>query len=110
MEDSGRAYALASWARFDGEVTGELLRAVCSAFALVSAADGDVSKSEINRFVGVLRESESSLPPLDITALERVFRELGEAMLTDPTAGKQRAATDRGSRACAPASWNDAAR
>jgi tellurite resistance protein len=87
--DDGRAYALASWARFEEEVPDDLLRAVCAAFALVAAADGSVSEQEIDRFVEVLRKSSDEFPKLDIAKLEGAFRQLGQALLSDPEEGRQ---------------------
>jgi tellurite resistance protein len=87
--DDGRAYALATWARFDDEVHDDLLRAVCGAFALVAAADGSVSHEEIDRFVGVLQDSSSSFPKLDIAKVESAFRQLCQALLSDPEEGRR---------------------
>ncbi len=84
-------YALASWGRFDEAVSDELLRAVTSAFALVAVADGDLAKSEIDRFVLLLRERSNALQPLDIERVEGQFRDVCSALLTDPSTGRQRA-------------------
>jgi tellurite resistance protein TerB len=86
----GMAYAQATWARFDEEIGDELLRAVCGAFALVSAADGSVSSSEIDRFAGVLEESAERFPNLDLAKIDGLFRQLGQAILSDPEDGRQR--------------------
>lgn len=88
--DDGSAYAAASWARFDDEVGDDLLRAVCGAFALVSAADGSVSAPEIERFAGVLAESSERFPQLDVSKVDGVFRQLGQALLSDPEEGRRR--------------------
>ncbi len=85
------AYALASWGRFDAAVSDELLRAVTSAFALVAVADGDLAKSEIDRFVGLLKERSDVLDPLDIDQVERRFRDICGALLTNPPVGRRRA-------------------
>ena len=85
------AYALASWGRFDAAVSDELLRAVTSAFALVAVADGDLAKSEIDRFVGLLKERSDVLEPLDIDQVERRFRDICGALLTNPPVGRRRA-------------------
>jgi tellurite resistance protein len=85
------AYALATWARFDEAVTDELLRAVCGAFVLVATADGAVSESELTRFLDVIRDRADALPHLDLEAVERQFRDLSMAVLTDPEGGRQRA-------------------
>ena len=87
--DDGRAYALASWARFEEEVPDDLLRAVCAAFALVAAADGSVSQQEIDRFVEVLRKSSDEFPKLDIAKVEGAFRQLCQALLSDPEEGRR---------------------
>lgn len=98
MGDASRdeltAYALASFARFDAEVSDELLRAVAGAFALVAAADGDVDAREIERFVALVRERREAFGSLDVARLERGFRDLGEAFLTDATDGRRRALED----------------
>ena len=39
------AYALASWRRFDANITDQLARAITRAFALVAVADGDLAQS-----------------------------------------------------------------
>lgn len=87
--DDGSAYAAASWARFNGEVSDDLLRAVCAAFALVSAADGSVSASEIDRFANVLAESARAFPKLDLDKVDGPFRQLCQALLSDPEPGRR---------------------
>ena len=86
----GIAFAQASWARFDEEISDELLRAVCGAFALVSAADGNVSKLEIERFAQVLADSSGLFPQVDPSKMDGVFRQLGQALLSDPEDGRKR--------------------
>jgi tellurite resistance protein len=83
------AYAIATWARFDDSVSGELLRALCSAFALVAAADGELSRAEVDRFVGVLRSKADLFCAVDFDELETAFRDLAEAMISDPEDGKR---------------------
>ena len=90
----GMAFAAATWARFDEEVPDDLLRAVSAAFALVSAADGSVSQSEIERFAGVLASASDRFPTLDIAKLEGLFRQLGQALLSDPADGRKRLLTE----------------
>jgi tellurite resistance protein len=85
------AYALATWARFDEAVTDELLRAVCGAFVLVATADGGVSDIELTRFLDVIRGRADAFPHLDLEAVERQFRDLSMAVLTDPEGGRQQA-------------------
>jgi tellurite resistance protein len=85
------AYALAAWARFEEAVPQELLRAVCGAFVMVAAADGGVSEIELTRFLEVMRGQAHAFPRLDLEAVERQFRDLSMAMLTDPEGGRQRA-------------------
>jgi tellurite resistance protein len=85
------AYALAAWARFDEAVTDELLRAVCGAFVLVATADGGVSEIELTRFLEVMRGRAEVFPHLDLEAVERQFRDLSMAVLTDPEGGRQHA-------------------
>ena len=85
----GMAFANATWARFDAEVPDDLLRAVCSAFALISAADGNVSRAEIDRFSTVLADSADRFPGLDLAKLDGMFRQLGQALLSDPEEGRK---------------------
>ena len=85
------AYALMSWKRFDDEVTSELLRAVTSAFALIAVADGDLAKTEDDQFMSMLRDKADLFGPLDIDAVDRQFRSVCGAMLSDPVAGRRRA-------------------
>ena len=84
-------YALASWKRFDAEVSDQLLRAVTAAFALVAVADGDLATSEVDRFVPLLKERSSELQPLKLERVEGLFRDVCAALLTDPSTGRQRA-------------------
>ena len=85
------AYALASWGRFDASITDELVLAITSAFVLVAVADGDLARSEIDRFSALLIEHVDVLAPLNIDRISRLFRDLGGALLSDPKAGRQRA-------------------
>ena len=55
----------------------------------MAAADGNVSEQEIDRFVEVLRKSSDEFPKLDIAKLEGAFRQLGQALLSDPEEGRQ---------------------
>ncbi|MGE0821276.1 MAG: TerB family tellurite resistance protein [Candidatus Binatia bacterium] len=87
--DEATAYALVTWARFDEAVTDDLLRAVCGAFAIVAAADGDVAETEISGFLDVIREKSDAFPQLDMVAVEQLFRDLSMAVLTDPEGGRQ---------------------
>ena len=86
----GIAYAQATWARFDQEIPDDLSRAVCGAFALVSAADGSVAESEIERFALVLVDSADRFPKLDPQKIDGLFRQLGQALLSDPEDGRRR--------------------
>ena len=90
LEES-MAYALATWARFDEAVTDDLLRAVCAAFVIVATADGIVSDSEITHFLDVIRDRADAFPHLDLEAVERQFRDLSMAVLTDPEGGRRHA-------------------
>ncbi len=85
------AYALATWARFDDDVSDALLRAVCGAFAVVATSDGDVADVEIERFLQVVRARADVFPALDLERLEDSFRDLAQALLTDPEDGRRRA-------------------
>ena len=85
------AYALASWGRFDTSITDELVLAITSAFVLVAVADGDLARSEIDRFTGLLSEHANVLAPLDIDRVDQLFRDLAGALLSDPSVGRQRA-------------------
>lgn len=89
IPDETVAYALAAWKRFDEEVTDELLRAVAGAFVLVATSDGELSRSEANRFIETLGSKADALSPLDFGALARTFRDLSDGMLTNPEEGKR---------------------
>jgi tellurite resistance protein len=88
------AYAQASWARLEGEVHDDLLRAVCAAFAFIATADGAVSREELQRFLDVVRESAELFPNLDLPRLEQLFRDLTQALLTDPEGGRRHALSE----------------
>lgn len=83
------AYALAAWSRFDKSVTDRLLRAVSGAFVLVAAADGELSRSEAERFLDVVRGKSEVFSRLDFGALEKTFGDLADAMFADPQDGKR---------------------
>lgn len=83
------AYALAAWSRFDKSVTDHLLRAVSGAFVLVAAADGELSRSEAERFLDVVRGKSEVFSRLDFGALEKTFGDLADAMFADPQDGKR---------------------
>ena len=78
------AYAQASWSRFEQEVSDDLLRALCAAFAVVATADGHLDERESRRFLGVLRSNLGKLPKLDLPRLEQLFVDLSEALRSDP--------------------------
>ena len=83
------AYALAAWNRFDESVSDGLLRAMSGAFVLVAAADGELSRSEADRFLEVLRSKSEVFSALDFGALENTFGDLMDAMFGDPEDGKR---------------------
>jgi tellurite resistance protein len=85
------AYAVAAWSRFEDRVPDELLRAVSGAFLLVAASDGELSRSEADRFLDVLRSKTDVFSALDFPELEKMFRDLSEALFADPSDGKRRA-------------------
>lgn len=85
------SYALASWQRFDSEVTDELARAITSAFVLVAVADGDLAQSEIDRFNLLIKERASLLDPDNIDRFDQLFRDIGGAIMSDPVAGRRHA-------------------
>lgn len=83
------AYAIATWARFNDSVSDELLRALAGAFVLVAAADGELARPEVDRFLEILRSKADVFSAIDFTALETTFRDLCEAMFADPEDGKR---------------------
>lgn len=85
------AYAIVSWQRFNSAITDDVARAITSAFVLVAVADGDLSKSEIERFISLLRDWEDTLAPLDLDRIDSLFRDIGAAIMSDPIAGRRRA-------------------
>ena len=84
------AYALASWRRFDANITDRLARAITSAFALVAVADGDLAQAEIDRFILLIREQANVLAPLGVDRVDLLFRDIASAILSDPVAGRSR--------------------
>ncbi len=92
--DEAMAYALASWNRFEEELPDDFLKALCGAFAVVAVADGRLDPRESERFLQMLREHLDILPRLDLDHVERRFRELTDALLTDPVGGRQHALED----------------
>ena len=87
IPDESVAYALAAWKPFDDSVSDGLLRAVAGAFVLVAAADGELSRSEADRFFDAVRSKRDVLAPIDFTALSKTFHDLCAAMFTDPEDG-----------------------
>ena len=85
------AYALASWQRFDAEITDELARAITSAFALVAVADGDLARSEVERFSALIKEQAALLDPEQIDRFDPMFNEIAGAMMSDPESGRSHA-------------------
>lgn len=83
------AYAQAAWARLEGEVSDDLLRAVCEAFAIVVTADGAVKASELSRFLDVVRSNAELFPGLDLARLQQLFRDLTQALVSDPEGGRR---------------------
>jgi len=89
--DETVAYAIATWVRFNEDVTDVLLRALSGAFALVAASDGELSRSEADGFVELLRGKTDVFTGLDFEALESTFRDLADALIANPEDGRQRA-------------------
>lgn len=85
------AYAIASWQRFDSQVTEDLARAVISAFILVAVADGDLAESEIDRFMQMLETQEELVTSIGLDRAQLLFRDIGSAIMSDPTAGREHA-------------------
>jgi tellurite resistance protein TerB len=88
--DEAQAQAIATWSRFDAEVTDELLRAVAGAFAAIACADGELAESEVERFVETVISSDL-LPKVDAKRLEASFRDLCQAIFSDVDEGRRRA-------------------
>jgi tellurite resistance protein len=91
IPDETVAYAIATWVRFNEDVTDVLLRALSGAFALVAASDGELARSEVDGFVEMLRGKTDVFSGLDFEALESTFRELTDALIANPEDGRQRA-------------------
>ncbi len=91
IPDENVAYAIAAWSRFDSEVSDDVQRALAGAFALVAAADGQLSAAEVDRFAGVLQTQKDVFSAIEIDALEDSFRELADAIISDPVGGRGRA-------------------
>jgi len=88
FRDESMAYAIATWARFDATISGDLLRALSGAFALVAAADGELARSEVAAFVELLRGKADVFSGIDFNALETAFRDLTESLIADPEGGR----------------------
>jgi len=71
-----------------GEVTDDLLRAVCGAYALITCSDGDVADSEVERFLALVK-ADARFPFINPKRLEAVFRDLTKALLDDPVRGRK---------------------
>lgn len=91
VPDESMAYAVATWARFDADVSDDLLGALSAAFALVAASDGELAKSEVEEFIGLLRSKADVFSVIDFNALEVSFRDLAESLIADPEQGRLRA-------------------
>ncbi len=91
IPDETVAYAIATWVRFNEDVTDVLLSALSGAFALVAASDGELSRSEVDGFVGMIRGKADVFPGLDFEALESSFRDLGDSLIANPDDGRRRA-------------------
>ncbi len=85
------AYAIASWRRFDTQVTDDLARAVISAFILVAVADGDLAQAEIDRFMLLIESQEDLVASIGLDRCRLLFRDIGTAILSDPVAGREHA-------------------
>ncbi|HSN84896.1 MAG TPA: TerB family tellurite resistance protein [Polyangiales bacterium] len=83
------AYALAAWNRFDETISDGLLRAVSGAFVLVAAADGELSRTEAERFFEVLQSESEVFSAIDFRQLRKTFGDLADAMFADPEDGKR---------------------
>ncbi|MGB5812753.1 MAG: hypothetical protein WBG86_19620, partial [Polyangiales bacterium] len=68
VPDESVAYAIAAWARFNADVTDDLLRALSGAFALVAAADGELATKEVEGFLSLLRDKQSVFAAIDFDA------------------------------------------
>lgn len=88
IPDESVAYATATWTRFNEAVSDELLRALCGAFAIIATADGEVAPSEVDAFIKVLRRKQEIFSTVDFAELERAFRDLSDAILSDPREGR----------------------
>ncbi len=91
IPDESVAYAIATWGRFHDNVSGDLLRALSGAFALVAAADGELSRSEVAAFVDLLQSKADVFSGVDFTALEVAFRDVAESLIADPEGGRLQA-------------------
>ncbi len=91
VPDESVAYAIATWARFNANVSDDLLRALSAAFALVAVADGELASSEVDAFVELLRSKADVFCGIDFNELEIAFRDLTDALIADPEDGRPRA-------------------
>ena len=71
-----------------GQVTDDLLRAVCGAYALVTCSDGNVTDAEVARFLELVKTNDR-FPFINPKLLEAVFRDLTKALFDDPVRGRK---------------------
>ncbi len=85
--DEGKAMAMAALARVEEQAPDALLRAIAGAFAVVACADGDLSRSELDRFVRFVHDHEA-FRGLAVGTLVRLFRDLCDAIFADFDIGR----------------------
>jgi tellurite resistance protein len=90
-QEEQAAYAIASWQRFDSQVTDDLARAVTSAFILVAVADGDLAEAEIDRFILMMGAQDHLAASIGLDRIQLLFRDIGSAIMSDPVAGREHA-------------------
>lgn len=89
--DERTAYAIATWNRFDDAVPEELMQALCGAFAIVAAADGELSHVEVDDFLAAVRTKTDAFAGVNFSQLEVALQDLVEASFADPTEARRRA-------------------
>lgn len=85
--DERKAMATAALARVEEQAPDSLLRGIAGAFAVVACADGELSRSELDRFVRFVHDHEA-FRGLEVEVLVRLFRDFADAVFADFDVGR----------------------
>ncbi len=85
--DDRKAMAMAALSRVEQQAPDPLLRGIAGAFAVIACADGELSRSELDRFVRFVHDN-AAFRGLAVGSLVRIFRDLADAVLADLETGR----------------------